>query len=125
MEKQLGARTRQVLDVIYRLGEVSAPQIMEEIREIPSYSAVRSILRALEAKGFVEHRSEGLRHVFRAKVPREEASKHALERVLDTFFGGSAESAIHALLNLSREQGRPLDGEAFAKMIRDAKDEGI
>ena len=58
--QKLGGRSRQVLDVIYRLGEVSAGEILKEVPDVPSYSAVRSLLRALEDKGLITHREKGL-----------------------------------------------------------------
>jgi len=124
VEKNLGGRTREVLDVIYRLGEVSAAEIMRQIPGIPTYSAVRSILRALEEKGLVEHRAEGLRYVYRPTIPREQASRTALARLVDTFFGGSPEQAMEALLTISREEGYDLDFDEFERLIEAARGEG-
>ena len=124
METSLGGRTREVLDVIYRLGEVSAAKIMREIPDIPTYSAVRSILRALEEKGLVEHRAEGLRYVYRPTVPREQALRSAMTRLLDTFFGGSPGEAMQALLAVSREEGYEFDLDEFERLIEAARREG-
>lgn len=121
---KLGGRTREVLDVIYRRGEMSAADIHEEIPDLPSYSAVRSILRALEEKGLVRHREEGLRYVYFPVVPRGEASRTALARVLDTFFGGSPEHALKALLELSRDGGYELDYDDLERLIGEAREEG-
>jgi len=122
--KKLGARTRQVLDVIYRLGEVSAADIQREIPDLPSYSAVRSILRSLQAKGLIEHRESGLRYVYSSTIPRDEASKNALTRVLDTFFGGSPKHAVKALLDLSRDGEYDLDLAELEELMEEARREG-
>lgn len=122
--KKLGGRSRQVLDVVYRRGEVSAADIQEEIPDFPSYSAVRSILRALEDKGLIEHREEGLRYVYSPTVPRGEASRTALARVLDTFFGGSPEHALKAMLELSRDGGYDVDYDDLERLIEQAREDG-
>jgi predicted transcriptional regulator len=123
-DNNLGARARSVMEVIYRLGEVSGPDILRELPDLPSYSAVRSILRSLEAKGLVEHRAQGLRYVYRATVPKEEASRTALQRVLDTYFGGFPEHAAQALLDLSRDRNQSFDHAKFTRLIDDARREG-
>jgi predicted transcriptional regulator len=120
----IGARARSVLEVIYRLGEVSGADIMRELPDLPSYSAVRSILRALEGKGLVEHREEGLRYVYRPTVPKAEASRTALRRVMDTYFGGMPEHAMKALLDLSRDRAYDVDYAAMERLIRAARKEG-
>lgn len=113
-----------MLDVIYRLGEASAADIQREVPEIPSYSAVRSILRALEQKRLVEHREKGMRYVYSPTVPKRRASRSALAHMLDTFFDGSPEHAMKALLDVSRDGGYEVDYEALERMIEDAREEG-
>lgn len=122
--KKLGGRSREVLDIIYRRGEVSAADIQEEIPDLPSYSAVRSILRALEDKGLIEHREEGLRYVYSPTVPKDDASRTALRRVLDTFFGGQPEHALKAILELSRDGGYDVDYDDLERLIGEAREEG-
>lgn len=122
--KKLGGRSREVLDIIYRRGEVSAADIQEEIPDLPSYSAVRSILRALEDKGLIEHREEGLRYVYSPTVPKGDASRTALRRVLDTFFGGQPEHALKAILELSRDGGYDVDYDDLERLIDQAREEG-
>ena len=122
--EKLGGRTRQVLDVVYRLGEVSAADIQREIPDLPSYSAVRSILRALEAKGLIQHREKGLRYVYSSTISRDEASRSALTRVLDTFFGGSPKHAVKALLDLSRDGEYELDLDELEQLMAEARREG-
>lgn len=124
MTEPLGGRTREVLDTIYRMGEVSASDLHAELPEMPSYSAVRSILRALEDKGLIHHREEGLRYVYSATVPRDEASRNAMAHVLDTFFGGSPGHAVKALIQMSRDGDYDLDFDELRQMVDEAREEG-
>jgi predicted transcriptional regulator len=123
-EPALGPRAQAVLDVVYRLGEVSGPDIMKEVPGIPSYSAVRSILRALARKGLVKHRAVGLRYVYRPTVPKGAASRRALSRLIDTYFGGTPEPAMQALLDLSRDRDRDVNFDLLERMIEDARKAG-
>lgn len=102
--KELSARARQVLDEVYRMGEVSAADIRREVPDVPSYSAVRSILRSLEKKGLIQHHEKGLRYVYVPTTPKEEASRSARAKLLDTFFDGSPEYALQTLMEVSRER---------------------
>ena len=120
----IGARARAVLDVIYRFGEISGPDLMRELPSLPSYSALRSILRALEAKGLIKHRMDGPRYVFRPTVPKSQASRNALRRVLDTYFGGMPEHALKALLDVSRDRRHDVDYDSLQKMIDEARKSG-
>ena len=92
--------------------------------DAPSYSAVRSILRQLVQQGHVEHEQKGPSYVYRPTVPRESQSRSALARVLDTFFDGSPERTMQALLDLSREGDYDVDLERFERLIREAREEG-
>src|SRR5262245_3387177 len=118
----IGARARSVLEVIVRLGEATGPQLLEELPDIPSYSALRSILRALEDKGLVQHRARDLKYVYRATVSRTVTSRRVLARVLDTYFGGQPEHAMKALLDLSRNKDNAFD--ALQRLIDQARREG-
>ncbi len=124
MKKELGARTRQVLDVIYRLGEASAAEIQREVPDLPSYSAVRSVLRELEKKALIEHREKGMRYVYTPVVPKPRASRSALAHLLETFYEGSPEHAMKALLDLSRDGGYNLDYEELERLIAEARQQG-
>lgn len=124
MRKRIGGRSRQVLNVIYRLGEVSAADILRELPDLPSYSAVRSILRALEEKGLVRHREKGLRYVYTATVSKRTASRSALRDLLDTFFDGSPLPAMQTLIEVSRDAGRDVDYRELKRLIDDARKEG-
>ena len=88
------------MDVIYRRGRASAAEVVAELADPPSYSAVRALLRILEDKGHLRHASEGGKYVLLAHARREHAGRSALRRVLQTFFDNSAEKAVAALLDL-------------------------
>ncbi len=124
MPKKLSGRTRQALDVLYRLGEASAADVQRELPDVPSYSAVRSILRSLEKRGLVRHQEKGMRYVYAPTQSKPSASRKALSDVLDTFFDGSPASAMNALVEISRDLDHDLDTEEFERMIEEARLEG-
>jgi len=110
----LSRRERQVMDALYRLGSGSVRDVLAAIDDPPSYSAVRTFLRLLEEKGHVSHVDEEGRYVYRPIASRSKASKRALSRVVDTFFGGSIGDAIAALVDtrkgkLSKDELRRLE----------------
>src|SRR5690349_4494102 len=94
----LTRRERQIMDILYRLGRATAAAVLAELPDDPSYSTVRTQLRVLEEKGHVRHEEEGLRYVYFAAVPRRAARQSALKHLVRTFFDGSAEQVVAALL---------------------------
>jgi len=111
------------MDILYEHGRATAAEVREEMPEPPSYSAVRAMLRILEGKGHLRHEQDGPRYVYLPTVPRDEARESALRRVVRTFFDGSAESAMAALLDLGVED---LDEKALRRLadrIADARRE--
>jgi BlaI family transcriptional regulator, penicillinase repressor len=94
----LTRRERQIMDVLYRQGRATAGEVMEALSGTPNYSTVRTQLRVLEEKGHVRHEEHGLRYVYSPAVPRHAARKSALRHLVETFFDGSAEGAVAALL---------------------------
>jgi predicted transcriptional regulator len=103
----LSRRERQIMDVIFQRGQASAAEVAEAIPDPPSYSAVRALLRILEEKGYLRHEQQGLRYVFMPTVRRDSARRSALKGVVKTFFDGSVEQTVAALLGqqkLSREE---------------------
>ena len=120
---QLSRRERQIMEIVYELGRATAAEVRERMPDPPSYSAVRAMLRILEDKGHIIHEQDGPRYIFLPIVPREEASETALRRLVRTFFGGSPEGAMAALLDLD---GDRLDEDALrrlAEMIDEARRE--
>jgi predicted transcriptional regulator len=121
---QLSRRERQIMEIVYESGRVTAAEVRDRMPDPPSYSAVRAMLRILEDKGHLRHLTDGPRYVFLPTVPREQARETALRRLVHTFFEGSAEDAMAALLDLG---GDELDEQAFERLrerIEDARREG-
>src|SRR5687768_14948469 len=94
----LSRRERQIMETIYRLGSASAAEVTANLPDPPTSTAVRTMLRILEDKGFLEHDQDGVRFVYRPSVPREKARTSVLSHVISTFFNGSAEQAMASLL---------------------------
>lgn len=94
----LTRRERQIMDILYRRGRATAAEVMEDLPGDPNYSTVRTQLRVLEEKGHVTHEEVGLRFVYAPAVPRSAARKSALRHLVQTFFDGSAENAVAAIL---------------------------
>jgi predicted transcriptional regulator len=97
----LGRREREIVDAVYRLGHASVAQVREQLATPPSYSTVRTMLRILEDKGYLTHVEDGARYVYAPRLPHEQANKPVLRHIVDTFFRGSTEAAMAALLEAS------------------------
>ena len=121
---QLSRRERQIMDIIYRLGEATAAEVMENLPDPPSYSAVRALMRILEEKTHLRHRQEGPRYVYTPTVPLDAAKQSALKHVLSTFFEGSVSQAVAALLDLGRGDLTDAELERLARLIDLTQDEG-
>ncbi len=119
----LSRRERQIMDILYRRGQATAGEVLEDLPGEPSDSTVRTQLRVLEAKGHVRHEEEGLRYVYMPVVARRAARKSALRHVVDTFFEGSTEQVVAALLG--RDGARLSDQELdrIANLIAQARKE--
>ena len=120
----LSRRERQIMDAIYRLESATVSDVMTEMPDPPSYSAVRAMIGKLEAKGYLEHRQEGPRYLYLATVPRQEARESALERLVRTFFDGSTERAVTALLDRSAGEMSDAELDRLSMLIQDAKKGG-
>jgi predicted transcriptional regulator len=112
------------MDVLYRLGRATAAEVLEALPDPPSYSAVRATLRILEDKGHLDHEQDGPRYVFRPTVPREAARQSALAHLVRTFFDGSAEGAVAALLDLKSGELDQSELDRLAELIDQARGEG-
>ena len=122
-ESGLSRRERQIMDILFALGRASGQEIQQRLPDQPSYSAVRTILRVLERKGHIRHVEEGMRYIYLPAMERETAKKSAIQRLVETFFDGSAKAAAAAFLDpasaqLSDEDLRELEG-----LIRKARKE--
>ena len=121
---QLSRREREIMDVIYRTGRATAAEVLDQLADPPSYSAVRALLRVLEEKGHLRHEEDGPRYVFVPTVPRERARASALRQLLHTFFDGSTEQAVAALLDLSSTRLSDAELARLSQLIADARKEG-
>jgi BlaI family transcriptional regulator, penicillinase repressor len=119
---KLSRREREILDVLFALGdEASAEEIRERLSDPPSYSAVRAMLAKLEAKGGLRHREKGLRYVYSPTTPRRTARKSALRKLVDVFFDGSKTNVVNTLLSEEKWSDDELD--ALAREIERARQE--
>ena len=120
----LSRRERQIMDVLYRRGRATASEVLEHLPDPPGYSAVRAMLRVLQDKGHVRHEEQGPRYVYMPTVPREKAKRSAVRHLLDTFFNGSAEQAMAALLEASAARLSKEELQRMSEMIDKARKEG-
>src|SRR5229473_6352348 len=109
------------MDILYRRGRATAGEVMADLPGGPNYSTVRTQLRVLESKGHVRHEEEGLRYVYAPAVPRATARKSALRHLVETFFDGSAEQVVAAVLGgeAARLSDQQLD--RIAEMVAKAR----
>jgi predicted transcriptional regulator len=104
LEQHLSRRERQIMDVLHAREAATAAEVRAALPQPPSYSAVRALLRILEEKGHVKHHQEGARYVYLPCASRKTAGRSALKRILATFFSGSVDHAVAALLDASDVQ---------------------
>lgn len=110
------------MDVIFQRGQATAAEVADAIPDPPSYSAVRALLRILEEKGYLRHEQQGLKYVFMPTVRRDSARRSALKSVVRTFFDGSVEQTVAALLGQNKLTDDEL--ERLARLIDNARKEG-
>ncbi len=118
----LTRREREIMDVLYRHGKATAHEVLEGLADPPSYSAVRALLRLLEERGHVKHTVDGQRYVYAPAVARGDARKSALSHLVKTFFAGSVEDTVAALVDRSKLSKSELD--RLSEIIERAKTEG-
>jgi predicted transcriptional regulator len=123
-KKGLSRRERQIMDAIYRRGQATVAEVLEDMPDPPSYSAVRAMLRVLEEKGHLRHDQQGPRYVFLPTVPRDQARRSALQQLVRTFFDGSTEQTVAALLDLSDSKLSDAELKRLSRLIDQARKEG-
>jgi predicted transcriptional regulator len=121
--RNLSRRERQIMDILYRRGRATAAEIHEALPDPPTYSAVRAKLRVLEEKGHVRHEEEALRYVYVPTVARDTARRSALRHLVSTFFEGSVEQAVAALVDLSASNLSREELDRISNLIEEAKKE--
>jgi predicted transcriptional regulator len=120
----LSRRERQIMEIIYQRGKASAAEVREAMPDAPSYSAVRAMLRILEEKGHVKHQAEGLKYVYVPSVARDKAKRTAVKHLMETFFNGSPEHVVAALLDVSSTKLSSEELDRMARLIDNARKEG-
>jgi BlaI family transcriptional regulator, penicillinase repressor len=123
-QRDLSRRERQIMDVVYRRGQATAAEVQAELPDPPSYSAVRALMRVLENKGHLRHQQVGAAYVYLPTVPADSARRSAVRHLLQTFFGGSTEQAMAALLESSQASLSPAELDRIGRLIEAAKKEG-
>jgi predicted transcriptional regulator len=113
----LSRRERQIMDILYKLERASVGQVLLKLPDKPSYSTVRAQLRVLEEKGHVRHEEHGLRYVYIPAVPRDVARRSALRHLVETFFDGSTEKVVAALLGGEVARISPEELDRLARLI--------
>jgi predicted transcriptional regulator len=122
--EELSRRERQVMEVLHRLGKGTVADIMRDLPDEPTYSAVRSALRILGEKKLVTWSEDGAKYVYRPAIPTEEAREDVLARVIDTYFSGSTEQAVTALLRMSDAELSDAEIKTLQAKVRDARLKG-
>jgi len=124
LEETLSRRERQVMDILFRRGEATVAEVMGELPDPPTYSAVRSVLRILVEKDLVSHREDGPRYVYLPAVSPNRARDEALSHVVRTFFEGSAEQAMTALLRMSDTRLGNAELNRLDELVKKARNSG-
>jgi predicted transcriptional regulator len=120
----LSRREREIMDVLYRLGRAGVHEVIGELSGTPAYSTVRAQLRVLEQKGCVRHAEEQLRYVFFPATPRQTVRRSALRHLIDTFFEGSPERVVEALVRDERRTLSTEELDRIAELIEEARRQG-
>jgi predicted transcriptional regulator len=120
----LTRREREIMDILYRRGRATAHEVLEDLSEPPGYSAVRTLLRLLEDRGHIHHEQDGPRYVYTPAVARREAQRSAVAHLVHTFFDGSIEDAVAALVGSSKPKLSTEELDRIAGLVAKAKKEG-
>ncbi len=120
----LAKRERTIMDALYKLGKASAAEILSNLPGQPNYSTVRAQLRVLEEKGHVRHEEDGVRYLYFPTVERDRAKHSALRHLVDTFFEGSAEKVMAALLGSGESRLSHEEIRRLSSLVKKAKKEG-
>ena len=120
----LSRRERQIMDVLYRRGSATAAEVLESLPEPPGYSAVRALLRILEQKGHIRHEENAGKYVFMPKMHRDKAKRSAVHHLVQTFFDGSPEDAVAALLDASSSNLSDAELDRLQELIDKARKGG-
>jgi len=123
LQNQLSRRERQIMDVLYRLGEAGAAEVVDHLADRPAYNSVRVTLGILEKKGVVRHRRDGTRYLYSPTVPAETVRESALRHLVRTFFRGSSSKAVLTLLDSTSTRLSEEELDELAAWVEAAKRE--
>ena len=115
VDVSLSRRERQIMDLVYRMGQASAADIHRDLPDAPTYTTVRGLLRILVEKGHLQSEQDGKRYVYKPSTPRPAAGASSIAHVVNTFFGGSTSEALAALLGSQRKK---ISDEELARLSR-------
>jgi BlaI family penicillinase repressor len=121
VSNNLSRREREIMEIIYELGEASAKEVEERLPNAPSYSAIRATMNKLETKQFLAHREQDLKYIYYPTINHADARSTALQRLLKTFFDGSASQAMSALLDISRDRISKQELDELKQLIEATK----
>lgn len=121
VSQNLSRRERQIMEIIYELGEASAKDVLQRLPNPPSYSAIRATMNKLEDKSFLQHREQDLKYVYFPTIEHDTARSTALQRLLKTFFSGSAKQAMSTLLDMSVDEVSDTELKEMQAMINKAR----
>lgn len=119
----LSRRERQIMDILYKLERATVGEVLAKLADKPNYSTVRAQLRVLEEKGHVRHEEHGLRYVYIPAIPRDVARRSALRHLVETFFDGSTEKIVAALLGGAVANVSPEELERISRLVSKSRKE--
>jgi predicted transcriptional regulator len=122
--EKLHRRERQILEAVYKRGSASVNDVLAELPDAPSYSAVRTFLRILEEKGHLTHTQDGAKYIYNPTKPRSPVAREALYKLMETFFGGRPEQVVSTLLTDEERKLSEEDLERLATLIANARQRG-
>jgi predicted transcriptional regulator len=122
--ERLGRRERQIMDILYRRGKANAQEVLSDLPDPPTYTAVRGMLRLLEGKGYVRHEQEGPRYVYFPTANPDRVGKSAVKHLVRTFFDNSASSAVAAMVGMYESRWTDEDLDQIARLIEKARAKG-
>lgn len=123
LQHELSARERQIMEVVYSKKRASVKEVLAEIPNPPSYSAVRAMLNILENKGFLKHQQEGLKYIYAPTIPHKKAMRSAVQSLLKTYFNNSVEEAVAAIINFRNKDIDEIELARLTKLIKSAKED--
>ena len=119
----LSRRERQIMDLIFQHGEMTAQEVTDQLPDAPSYTTVRTLLRVLEEKGHLIHFQSGKQYVYKSVQAPESVRKQSLQHLLKTFFGGSISAAVATFLHQSDTKLTETELQELEEMVRKAREQ--